>query len=154
MGFDDCRVDPAHVLWAETPSGSNCSIAAVSSIGSFARPSSQICLQLSLRSRIKPRYLTSWLNMSLVPLILGRVNVGTFYLLVKGFVSVLEGLTDSSKFSIQTSTINRAKFNLSDSVQSVVSVNYGVITKRFESSQEWVDCQIPEKWRHTLGEAQ
>ena len=91
--------------------------------------------QLSLGSRIRRRYLISELNTRVIPLMLGRVKVGIMHLQVKRFDSVLKGLIDNPKSSHQSSTIDSAKFSLSDSVcgnVNVVDVSYGVITRGFK----------------------
>ena len=64
--------------------------------------------------------------MSLVPLILERVNVDSLYLLVKRTVSVLEEFTDSPKSPHQSNTTDSVEFSLSDSV-NIFSVRYRVI---------------------------
>ena len=69
-------------------------------------------------------------------------------------VSVLEGLIDSPKSLHQSSTIDSAKFNLSDSVcgkipdatMAMLRWLQGVVFKVIQSSHEWVDCKVPDKW--------
>ena len=116
VGFDDRRIYPAHDPWAKTQSISDRSTTALSNTALSLRALVARFAKLSLGSRIRLRYLISGLNVSLVLHMLGREKVGILYLLVKSFVSVLEGFIDGSKSLHRSNTIGSAKLKLSDSV--------------------------------------